>query len=172
MINKYSSFIIHSGNKVSFWFDNWSGDEALYLAFPNIFSLVKDKFLSIAFHISPDGNWIFDFKRRLRNSEANQFANLLVRIGVSPPQLNDQFDTIRWSLGNNGVFSVKSLYAKLIEADGVADFPKYFIWNKIVPPNITFLLWCVVHGKLNTLDLLNRKGLNLDNCCIMCGNEA
>ncbi|XP_026416133.1 uncharacterized protein LOC113311517 [Papaver somniferum] len=64
---------IHSGSRVSFWFDKWSGDESLCTSFPELFRLAKDKYSSVAGHIS-NGSWAFDFKRRLLEDEVIKFA--------------------------------------------------------------------------------------------------
>ncbi|XP_026399042.1 uncharacterized protein LOC113294884 [Papaver somniferum] len=166
LINLYVSINIHSGSRVSFWFDKWSGDESLCTSFPELFRLAKDKYSSVAGHIS-NGSWAFDFKRRLLVDEVNKFAVLLLRIGSTPPTLNGSPDTRRWTLGNNGVFSVKTLYSQLIKSDGVTDFPFKFVWNFKIPPN---LVWCAVHSRLNTKAMLLHKGMVLDIDCVMCGN--
>ncbi|XP_026416026.1 uncharacterized protein LOC113311399 [Papaver somniferum] len=157
------------GIKVAFWFDKCSGADSLKLSFPNLFRLAKDKFSSVISHIK-NGNSVFDFKRRLLDEEVNQFALLLLRIDSSPPPLNNLPDPRRWSLGNNGVFSIKALYSELIKLDGVSDFPYKFVWNSIIPPKVCFFVWHAVHGKLNTKDMLLRKGMSLDQECIMCGD--
>ncbi|XP_026431410.1 uncharacterized protein LOC113328545 [Papaver somniferum] len=169
LINTCSKFTIHSGIKVYFWFDRWNGVDSLKFSFPNLFRLAKDKFSSVISHID-NGNWVFDFNRRLLDKEVTQFASLLLRIGSSPPPLNNMPDTRRWSLGNNGVFSVKTLYYELVKLVSVSDFPPKFVWNSIIPPKVFFFVWCAVHGKLNTKDLLLRKGMTLDQECIMCGD--
>ncbi|XP_026458414.1 uncharacterized protein LOC113358916 [Papaver somniferum] len=55
--------------------------------------------------------------------------------------------------------------------DGTDNFPHQFVWNTVIPPKASFLLWCALHGKLNSLDMLNYKGLNIYNCCILCGDS-
>ncbi|XP_026416416.1 uncharacterized protein LOC113311831 [Papaver somniferum] len=157
------------GGRVYFWYDKWNGDDPLNISFPDLFRLSKDKYFIVASHIS-NGSWVFDFKRRLWDNEVNQFASFLLRIGSSPPILDNLTDTRRWSLGNNGVFSVKTLYSKLIQSDGIDNFPYRFVWNNKIPPKVSFLVWCAVHGKLNTKDMLLRKGMTLEMDCIMCGD--
>ncbi|XP_026428523.1 uncharacterized protein LOC113324421 [Papaver somniferum] len=170
LIDKNSSISIHNGLRTSFWYDNWVGDNPLMINFPELFKLSKEKLSSVAAHISDTHCWIFDFKRALRDSEIQQFANLLLQIGSIPPILDALVDTRRWNLGDNGVFSVKTLYSHLIADDGIDDFPHNFIWNSWIPPKVAFLLWCSYHGKLNTIDMLLKKGITLDDSCILCGN--
>ncbi|XP_026416934.1 uncharacterized protein LOC113312399 [Papaver somniferum] len=162
LVNTNTSITIHSGTRVSFWFDNWIGVDSLKIYFPDLFRLAKDKYSSVASHIS-NGSWVFDFKIRLVDNEVNQFATLLLRIGSLPPLLNNLPDTRRWSLGNNRVFSFKTLYSQLIKTDGAEDFPFRFVWNSKIPPKVIFCVWCDVHVKLNTKDMLLRKGMDMDN---------
>lgn len=71
---------------------------------------------------------------------------------------------------SSGSFTVKSLYASMTADVGIKDFPHNFVWQKEVPPKINFLVWCAVHDRLNTLDMLQHKGLDIYSSCILCGN--
>lgn len=50
------------------------------------------------------------------------------------------------------------------------NFPQWFIWKSNIPPKIIFFIWCAVHGKLNTADLLLREGISCQKICSLCGN--
>ncbi|XP_026377707.1 uncharacterized protein LOC113272005 [Papaver somniferum] len=104
-------------------------------------------------------------------AEVNTFAAMLLVIGSNPPALDNFPDTRRWSLHNSGVFTVKTLYSKLIAESGIDNFPHYFIWKKPVPPKINFLLWRLMHEKLNTIDMLQIKGVDIYYSCILCGDD-
>ncbi|XP_026451888.1 uncharacterized protein LOC113352260 [Papaver somniferum] len=122
--------------------------------------------------ISSEGNWKFNFRRVLTYAEAQEYAVLITAIGDVPPTRDSMEDTRRWKLHPSGVFSVKTLYSQLVAEHGVNNFPSHFIWQQAIPPKICFLMWCLVHGKLNTIDLLQRKGMNLHNDCdLCCGGE-
>lgn len=43
--------------------------------------------------VSTDGNWQFNFKRNLSSLEVNTFAELMLRIGSNPPDLDNLPDT-------------------------------------------------------------------------------
>ncbi|XP_026436394.1 uncharacterized protein LOC113334324, partial [Papaver somniferum] len=115
------------------------------------------------------GGWKFDFRRVLSNTEVVEFATLLTIIGDNPPTQDDLKDTRRWKLNHTGVFTVKSLYAKLVAEDGVNHFPYSFISKTAIPPKINILMWCLIHGKLNTIDILQHKAMDLHNSCVLCG---
>ncbi|XP_026385164.1 uncharacterized protein LOC113280800 [Papaver somniferum] len=124
---------------------------------------------SVAAMISLEGGWKFDFRRVLSNTEVVEFATLLTIIGDNPPTQDDLTDTRRCKLNHTGVFTVKSLYAKLVAEDGVNHFPYLFIWKTAIPPKINILMWCLIHDKLNTIDILQHKGMDLHNSCVLCG---
>lgn len=67
-------------------------------------------------------------------------------------------------------FPVQTLYARLITGDGTDDFPYTFVSNSWIPPKVSFFFWSCIHGKLNTIDILFKKGIILDDSCILCGN--
>ncbi|XP_026432710.1 uncharacterized protein LOC113330060 [Papaver somniferum] len=171
LVNNNSSLCIHSGTRVSFWYDKWIGTSSLAIHFNLLCKLDRHQFGSLADHITPDGAWRFYFKRILNNLEATQLAGLLNVIGSNPPVTDTLPDTRRWKLHNSGGFSVKTLYHTFISAAGVDNFPHHFVQKDGVPPKVSFLLWCVVHGKLNSLDMLNRKGMEVYSSCILCGNS-
>ncbi|XP_026451352.1 uncharacterized protein LOC113351613 [Papaver somniferum] len=127
LIDKYSTLSVHGGTNISFWFDNWCVDNPLMGTFPSLFKLSRERYTSVAAHISDSRSWVFYFKRRLTDNETDKLALMFLQIGTSPPILDSLPDTRRWSLSNNGVFSVKTLYARMIASDGVDDFPHSFV---------------------------------------------
>ncbi|XP_026409970.1 uncharacterized protein LOC113305077 [Papaver somniferum] len=154
LVSANSTLYLHSSSLISFWNDIWCGDLSLAKAHPNLYKLTRDKHITVAAMISLEGGWKFDFRRVLSNTKVVEFATLLTTIGDNPPTQDDLTDTRRWKLNHTGVFTVKSLYAKLVAEDGVNHFPYSFIWKTTIPPKINILMWCLIHGKLNTIDIL------------------
>ncbi|XP_026400107.1 uncharacterized protein LOC113295998 [Papaver somniferum] len=171
LVNTHSYLTIHSGRATSFWHDIWKGDASLASLFHSLYKLTNNKNVKVADMVTVDGNWSFNFKRNLTNSETDRFADLLSVIGSTPPVLDNLPDTRRWSLHNDGIFTVKTLYAKLIENSGIDNFPHQFIWKKYIPPKINFLRWCLLHDKLNTIDMLQLKGVDIYNSCALRGDD-
>ncbi|XP_026429943.1 uncharacterized protein LOC113326421 [Papaver somniferum] len=163
---------LHSGRGISFWNDVWCGQLPLAAVYPNLYKLSRDRNVKLADMVSSNGNWKFDFKRVLHSLEVEDYAALLTVIGDNPPSRDGLPDTRRWRLNTTGVFTVKSLYAKLVSEFGVDNFPYHFIWKSAIPHKINILMWSLIHGKLNTIDLLLHKGLNLYNSCALCGIGA
>ncbi|XP_026420637.1 uncharacterized protein LOC113316705 [Papaver somniferum] len=160
-----------SGRDITFWFDTWCGQIPLATAFPNLHKLATNKYIKLADMISPEGGWKFDIKRVLTNAEVDAFATLLIHIGDSPPVTDALPDTRRWSLNTSGTFSVKTLYEHLYREQGIDEFPYSFTWKSVVPPKVNFLMWCIIHGKLNTIDILQCKGVHIYNCCVLWGDD-
>lgn len=171
LVSTNSRLIIHSGATMSFWNDIWRGNSSISSSFPALYKISTNRDAKMVEMISMDGSWMFSFKRNLSGSEANSFAELLMMIGNNPPALDDLPDTRRWSLHNSGIFTVKSLYSKLIADYGVHDFPHNFVWKKLIPPKINFLVWCLIHEKLNTIDMMQIKGIDIYNSCVLCGDD-
>ncbi|XP_026451080.1 uncharacterized protein LOC113351280 [Papaver somniferum] len=163
---------LHSGRGIYFWNDVWCGQLPLATVYPNLYKLSRDRNVKLADMVSSNGNWKFDFKRVLHSLEVEDYAALLTVIGDNPPARDGLPDTRRWRLNTTGVFTVKSLYAKLVSEFGVDNFPYHFIWKSAIPPKINILMWSLIHGKLNTIDVLLHKGLNLYNSCALCGIGA
>lgn len=76
-------------------------------------------------------------------------------------------DTIVWTGNTNVKFSVKSLYCFLTDS-GDPSFPASQIWLSSIPPRVAFFTWTATWGKCLTLDLLQMKGFELPNWCVMC----
>ncbi|XP_026433561.1 uncharacterized protein LOC113331002 [Papaver somniferum] len=168
----YNIIVDKHGREISFWNDIWSGNISLALDFPALYRLACSKTSKLADMISTNGNWKFDFKRYFSSLEANDFAQFLLRIGSNPPELDNLSDTRRWTLNSSGTFSIKSLYAKLVEGSGLDDFPYGFVWHKSIPPKINFMVWCIIHERLNTIDNLQNKGVDIYNSCALCGDDT
>lgn len=69
--------------------------------------------------ITVEGSWKFSFKRCLTDIEVQEFASLLFLIGDSPSQLDTLPDTRKWTFNTTGIFTVKFLYTKLVETNGL-----------------------------------------------------
>jgi len=59
---------------------------------------------------------------------------------------------------------------KLRRGDATVDNLVCTVWKKIAPPKVEFMLWLALLGKLNTWDLLAKKGIltEQDNLCPFC----
>jgi len=88
-------------------------------------------------------------------------------------------DKVRWKLNSNGCFTVRYFYMKLLNLNysamgilGVRGFPCQLIWRALVPVKVSFFVWEASHGKILTIDNLQRRGITLVNRCYMCKGDS
>ncbi|RZC74753.1 hypothetical protein C5167_050236 [Papaver somniferum] len=55
---------------------------------------------------------------------------------------------------------------------GLVNFAHYFIYKSAVPPKINQLMWCLDHNKLNSVDVLQHKGVQLCSSCSLYDNDV
>ena len=77
-------------------------------------------------------------------------------------------DTVVWSLSNDGVFSVKSVYDGQFRCTDNTAWKWAFLWKLKLPPRVSHFLWILLHGKLLTNHHRALKGLTLDVTCMRC----
>jgi hypothetical protein len=83
--------------------------------------------------------------------------------------LSEGQDKVSWRLENNGMFSVKSLYARLSQGATVAHFKD--IWAAKVPLKIRIFAWQLVLDRLpSSANILARHGPGNGNCAL-CGER-
>lgn len=105
-------------------------------------------------------SWNLGFRRNL-NVEIEEASNLLSRV-ESVVLLQNRCDRRVWSLDSLGVFSVKLLYSHLINIPSSLSpsSPFSVVWKAKVTPKVRLLAWLVVHGKINTCDLIQRRPIS------------
>ena len=75
--------------------------------------------------------------------------------------------SVLWRQERSGQFRVKEAYSLLAKSDDTG-FPSRSIWVARLP---AFFAWEAMWGKVLTLDRLQRRGVQLPNCCFLCGCE-
>ena len=88
-------------------------------------------------------------------------------------------DKVRWRLNSKGCYTVNSFYLKLLnsnhlirEITEVTGFPCQIIWRSLAPAKVSFFVWEASHGKILTIDNLQRRGFSLVNRCYMCKGDS
>ena len=131
----FGSFKVLDGSQTRFWIDTWLGNKPLKDKFPSLFNIVRRKQDSVAQVLSTIPLNI-SFRRNLVG------ANLMAwhRIVASLQDINllEQRDVFVWSLNASGNFTVKSMYAALIN-NGVR--VSQDLWQIKVPTKIKIFLW-------------------------------
>lgn len=70
-------------------------------------------------------------------------------------------------LGNNGVFSVKSFYEKLLVREEHV-FPCNAIWIPKLPRRVRFFTWLATRGVIFTAEFLRKQKVACVSLCYMC----
>jgi hypothetical protein len=104
-------FNVKDGTQTRFWADTWLGNKPLKDKFPALFNIVRRKQESIATVLSSP-NINISFRRNLTGRNLENWQ----RIVASLQQVNlmQERDVFVWNLKASGTFTVKSLYAALI----------------------------------------------------------
>ena len=55
-----------------------------------------------------------------------------------------------------------------INFSGVSLYPFKFLWKSNSPPRAKFLMWLIIHKKLNIVELLKKKNIIFDVKCCFC----
>jgi len=82
-------------------------------------------------------------------------------------QLVPEKDLIQWKFGNNGHFSVKSVYKTLTISDANPYHMK--IWKRKIPAKIKIFLWLIMNNAILTKDnMITRVG---SPTCYFCDRD-
>ncbi|RVW81727.1 hypothetical protein CK203_049525 [Vitis vinifera] len=117
---------------------------------------------------SGQGNWNLNFLRDFNDWELDTVGEFLHILRGHKPTLEE--DSVLWRQGRSGQFRVKEAYRLLAKSNDTG-FPLRSIWVARVPTKVAFFAWEATWGKVLTLDRFQRRGLQLPNCCFLCGCE-
>jgi len=163
-------------SSIKFWMDAWLVTEPLKTAFRCLYVISAQKREVISNMGWFEGNvwkWTLAWQRELVSEEITQL-NLLQGLLQHHHPVKAARDRITWS--NSRGFSVKSLLTEAEKSrNGVAvvDSLVGTVWKKIAPPKVEFMLWLALLGKLNTRDMLVKKGIleQQANLCSFCSEQ-
>ncbi|RVX15102.1 putative ribonuclease H protein [Vitis vinifera] len=164
-------FRVGKGNKIKFWIDVWCTDTTLSHCFPHLFGMAVQRSSTIEEmwdQNSGRGGWNLNFLRDFNDWELDMVGDLLHMLRGHRPSLEE--DSVFWRQGRNGQFRVKEAYSLLTNSNDTG-FPSRSIWVGRVPTKVVFFAWEATWGKVLTLDRLQRRGVQLPNCCFLCGCE-
>jgi len=170
---KHLSLRLGAGTRLRFWQDTWAGERPLKVLFPMLFSLSMQKYDLIAnmgWFEGQTWRWTLAWAREMDIVEQEQLDALQTLLQHTQPQrgVNDQ---ALWK--GKASFSTKALIAEantLNRGSVAVDNLASTVWMKIAPPKVEFMTWLALLGKLNTRDLLQRKGIITAeaNTCAFC----
>jgi hypothetical protein len=157
----YESFKVGNGSQIRFWEDRWLGDQPLKIKFPALFNIVRKKQDSVAniFRSSPLS---ISFRRSLVGQNLRDWNRIVS--WLTDLNRQDIPDVFTWSLHSTGQFSVKTMYAALIN-NGVRLSQE--IWRVKMPMKIKIFMWYLKRGVILTKDNLARPNWNGEKMFIL-----
>ena len=152
----FGKFAIRDGLEIRFWEDKWLGNTPLKDQYPALYNIVRHKSdtLATVMQSSPP---VVTFGRDLVGPKLEAWNALLERLAMV--QLSTGKDIFRWTLNENGKFSVDSMYRALIQSDMPVDKNKK-LWKMKIPLNFFFhstLVGELSSPKITLLSVLGRE---------------
>ncbi|GJS29222.1 reverse transcriptase domain, reverse transcriptase zinc-binding domain protein [Tanacetum coccineum] len=117
--------------------------------------------------------WEWEWVREIRGRVCKEFddlMNLLQNVLIH----NDCRDQWRWTLREDGVFTVKDL-TKMVEEISlrIENGGQETLWNKWVPKKVNIFVWRALKGRILVREELDRRGIDLDTTlCPCCDSVA
>lgn len=110
LFQQYSIRIVGDGRKTLFWKDRWHNQVPLASTFPRLFLITFSKDITLH-RVKTEGLGCIQLRRRLVGETIDQWEQL--QLIVDSVVLSSEPDSVRWTIGNTGVFTVRSLYIQL-----------------------------------------------------------
>ncbi|XP_020252248.1 uncharacterized protein LOC109829595 [Asparagus officinalis] len=158
---------IGNGNYALFWLDKWLGSFTLASLFPSLFSFTTSPYAcvsSLRKFENDSWRWEIHFKRQLTGSLVLQYLSMMNLINSKNFVYHD--DKREWIWETKKMFTVKSYYIFL--NDGGVRYDCMNLWGLPVPLKVKVLVWLALRESLNTKDMLNRKGIQVEKTCCLC----
>ena len=123
---RFGSFLIRDGTEIRFWEDSWLGNTPLKDQYPALYNIARGKSDTIAVVLSTSPPNV-SFRRDVIGARLASWQALQERLAHI--QLEDGHDEFRWSLHENGKFSVDSMYKALLNSEIPASVNNKKIWK-------------------------------------------
>jgi hypothetical protein len=131
---KCGSFVIGDGSGTRFWEDVWLGNISLANQYPSLYNIVRTKNILVS-DVLNQTLLNIRFNRVLIGDKWDAWIHLVSRL--MNVNLNDEPDRFKWNLTTTGIFTVKSVYADIMNGHTV--FLKKYLWKIKVPLKIRIL---------------------------------
>jgi hypothetical protein len=154
------------GNSILLWQDKWSG-LPLKDTWPHLYSFCKEEGISIKQALLvPDASDLFFLPL---SEEALLQFHIFQALLLDP---EPAIDTDTWTvLGNVMTTKVSSIYSSLMDFGGTIPALKW-IWQECCQQKHKIFFWSLVHNRLNTRAMFQRKNLFMNSyTCIICDHD-
>ena len=157
-------YTLGTGSSILFWKDWWTGESPLADRYSRLFEICSNPEILISQAHQGDG-WHLRFRRTFGREELALWQQLFAEIGDLEP--SSEADLMRWALEPSALFSVSSLYYKLLQTS--EEKVPQFLWAAKLPHKIKIFLWLRARGRLPAGDQLKLRHVPSDGYCSLCG---
>jgi len=131
---------VGTGANIKLWTDNWLGNRLVDLL--HILPSLHKHLRSSVADVIVDGGWNLP-------SEVLAAPGMANRIHVIVFPTTPLLDSLFWSHSSDGKLSSKQAFNFLKPVDVVLPWA-VAIWKSCTSPSHSFILWCIMHGKMPT----------------------
>ena len=158
------TFVVRNGQKTNFWKDTWIGNVPLSIQYPSLFNIAENKNATVA-DVLNSVPINLSFQRNVLGTRRTTWLSLVERL--MRVHLSNDEDT--FNLTANGVFSVKTMYADML--NGQTRFLRKYLWKLKIPLKIKKLLWFMQRKELLKKDNLKKRNWNGCTKCVFCHSD-
>jgi hypothetical protein len=149
---RMGKFTMGDGSQTCFWEDAWLDNTPFKSQYPSLYNIVRKKSATVAMVLRSNPLNVA-FRKSLVGNNLQAWHHLVTKL--LNVQLTDQRDHFIWSLKQNGLFTIRSMYNSLI-----AQLPaprKNVIWKLKLPLKVKFFVWYLQKRVVLTKDNLARR---------------
>ena len=165
------SVVLGDGASAKFWTDRWLPEGRVQSFAPNLFRAIGRRFLSVSVREALAARtWV-------RHITGAPTVHVLVEYVLLWERLEsvalrpDVRDRLVWRWSADGAYSSSSAYKAFFH--GLSSLPgARQLWRAAVPPKVKFFAWLALRGRIWTAARRRRHGLQADDSCALCDQEA
>jgi exonuclease III len=173
IFTRHVHFEVGDGSKTKFWDDVWCGSCSLKHAFPDLYSIARNKDAAVGDLLQFQNGgvtWLIDFIRHVQDWELES-VNLLLELLYSSSAKGYGEDRMCWRGGCQAGFQVKTYYRDILPPSGFT-LPWKSIWRTKAPPRVAFFVWTAALGRILTTDNLRRRRVIVLDYCWLCKSNG
>ena len=138
---QWMSFKIQNGEQTRLWEDNWLGNTSLKLQYLNLYNLAYHKH-DIFHKVLNTTPLNVSFRRNLQGNNLKDWLQIVSK--VVDVELVQGHDIGIWTLQQNGLFSVHSMYLALMD-DKILPINRP-LWKLKIPLKVKVFIWLLHRG--------------------------
>ncbi|GAU23976.1 hypothetical protein TSUD_327770 [Trifolium subterraneum] len=162
-IAQNTRWLLGNGNSINFWLHNWCGTPIV-------------NFLQIPQHLHSHlmarvSDFIINHQWFVPLDLQAAYPTLLPYLNQFDIPLEDKEDKLLWIHNSHGDLTLKDANLFFTNPGQKVNWAKS-VWNIVVPPSKSFMVWRLFHHKMPTDEILAIRGIQLPSICSLCNKEA